>query len=186
MKKKINLNGAVVDYRLLKKRGIKNLRITLRSDGILVSAPKWCPNYEIEKFLALKAEWIIKHVKDFYEREIPNRINLRDVKKNYLKHREKARLIITQKARVYAEVYGLDYRRVFIRDQKTLWGSCSRGRNLNFNYRLIFLPERLMDYVIVHEICHLRELNHSPKFWNLVAQTFPDYKKIRKELKKII
>jgi len=72
---------------------------------------------------------------------------------------------------------------VSIRNQKTRWGSCSRQKNLSFSYRLFLLPPRFCDYVIVHELCHLKEMNHSPKFWALVARTFPDYKKLRREMK---
>jgi predicted metal-dependent hydrolase len=81
--------------------------------------------------------------------------------------------------------YGFVYGKIAIRNQKTRWGSCSRRGNLNFNYRVGLLPQKLMDYVIVHELCHLGEFNHSYKFWDLVAKTVPEYKAIRQELKRI-
>jgi len=81
--------------------------------------------------------------------------------------------------------YGFAYKRVFIKNQKSCWGSCSERGNLNFNYKLAFLPPHIADYVIIHELCHLAELNHSPRFWSLVAQTCPEYKQRRKELRTI-
>lgn len=72
-----------------------------------------------------------------------------------------------------------------IRNQKSRWGSCSTKGNLNFNYKLAIIPSHLADYVIVHELCHLGEFNHSQKFWDLVAKTMPGYKEMRNELKHI-
>ena len=79
--------------------------------------------------------------------------------------------------------YGLTYAKVFIRNQKSRWGACSAKGNLGFNYRICYLPPELSDYIIVHELCHLGQFNHSPAFWALVAQTVPNHKELRKELK---
>jgi predicted metal-dependent hydrolase len=81
-------------------------------------------------------------------------------------------------------IYGYRFNRVSIRNQKTCWGSCSRKGNLNFNYRILFLPERTQNYIIAHELSHLAEFNHSKKFWALVARTSPEYAAIRKELRR--
>lgn len=85
----------------------------------------------------------------------------------------------------YAQVYGFSYRAITIRNQRTCWGSCSRKKTLSFNYKLIFLPARVQEYVVVHELCHLREMNHSPKFWTLVSQIIPDYTERRRELRRL-
>ncbi len=81
--------------------------------------------------------------------------------------------------------YGLSYGRVAIRDQRSRWGSCSKKGNLNFNYRLLFLPLPLVDLVIAHELCHLKEFNHSTAFWGLVAETIPDLSLRREELRRV-
>ncbi len=81
--------------------------------------------------------------------------------------------------------YGFVYNRVAIKDARSRWGSCSQKKNLNFNYRLVFLPPHLVDYIIVHELCHLKEFNHGPNFWVLVAETMPTYKEYIQELKNI-
>jgi predicted metal-dependent hydrolase len=73
------------------------------------------------------------------------------------------------------QLYNFTYNRVTIRNTRSRWGSCSSKKNLNFNYRILFLPPELQDYLIVHELCHLQEMNHAPQFWSLVAQQVPDY-----------
>lgn len=111
---------------------------------------------------------------------------LRKNRAAYLKHREEARTFIHARVAELNQHYGLRYNRITIKDQKSRWGSCSRQGNLNFNYKLLFLPSHIADYIIVHELCHLREMNHSRNFWGLVAQTVPDYHFKRKELREII
>ena len=85
----------------------------------------------------------------------------------------------------FNKIYNFEINRIAIKNTSTRWGSCSSKRNLNFNYKIIYLKPYLADYLIVHELCHLGELNHSKKFWKLVEKVIPDYVKINKELKKI-
>lgn len=94
---------------------------------------------------------------------------------NELEHwyRIQASRLIQAKVKKYSQLMGLDYNRVVIRDQKSRWGSCSCRRNLNFSWRLIMAPESVLDYVIIHELCHLKEMSHSKSFWNLVASYCP-------------
>ncbi len=106
-------------------------------------------------------------------------------KLEYQKYKDQARALVIKKIEKYNRFYNFKYNRLTIRNQVSRWGSCSQLGNLNFNYKIIFLPEKLADYIIVHELCHLKEFNHSPRFWALVAQTFPDYLQLRKDLKKI-
>jgi len=105
-------------------------------------------------------------------------------KEKYLEHKEEARLVIRKRAWEFSKLLKLQYNKIYIKNQKTCWGSCSSNRNLNFNYKLLFLPENLRDYVIVHELCHLKEMNHSQKYWDLVEAVIPNYKVLIKELRK--
>lgn len=105
-------------------------------------------------------------------------------KLKYQKHKAEARALVLKKLEKYNKEYGFKYNRISIRDQKTRWGSCSKKGNLNFNYKIVFLPEELADYIIVHELCHLKEFNHSARFWALVAQVFPNHLKLRAALRK--
>ncbi|PIR89389.1 MAG: hypothetical protein COU07_00620 [Candidatus Harrisonbacteria bacterium CG10_big_fil_rev_8_21_14_0_10_40_38] len=108
---------------------------------------------------------------------------MRLTKFHYKKYKEDARRLIHERVGYFNQIYDHSFNRIFIKNQKTCWGSCSEKRNLNFNYKLFFLPAILRDYVIVHELCHLEEFNHSPRFWGLVSRVFPDYRKLRRELK---
>jgi predicted metal-dependent hydrolase len=94
-----------------------------------------------------------------------------------------ARSVLTEKADYYSKITGYSYNDIRIKEQKTMWASCSSKRNLNFNWKLITLKEELIDYVILHEICHLKHMNHSKDFWKTVEKHMPDYKTKKKTLK---
>lgn len=102
---------------------------------------------------------------------------------HYQKHRSIAEHIIRYKVHQWNAVLQLQHGRITIRNQRSRWGSCSGHGNLNFNYKLIFLPEHLLDYVVVHELCHLQELNHSQDFWALVEDVLPAYRNYKYELR---
>ncbi len=104
---------------------------------------------------------------------------------DYKRHKEDARGFVHAKIAEWNVHYGFQIRKVAIRDTKSRWGSCSKQGNLNFSYKLLLLPPHIADYIIVHELCHLKEFNHSAAFWALVAETIPNHKSLRAELKKI-
>ena len=93
------------------------------------------------------------------------------------RYRNAAREVFTNRVAYYHRFTGGHYTSITIRDQKTRWGSCSQTGNLNFNFRLILAPLEVLDYVVVHELCHRRQMNHSTQFWQEVAQVLPDYRK---------
>lgn len=99
------------------------------------------------------------------------------------RYRQAARDYFTKRCAYYRPFTGGNYTRITIRDQKTRWGSCSSTGTLSFNYRLMFAPPRVLDYVVVHELCHLTHMNHSRDFWDLVASVMPDYKQYKVWLK---
>ena len=98
---------------------------------------------------------------------------------------QKALKIFPERTAFFAERMGIDYGRITVREQKTRWGSCSQKGNLNFNWKLVLMPQELLDYVVVHELAHRKEMNHSARFWAIVEQELPDYQKRRNELKKM-
>jgi hypothetical protein len=98
-------------------------------------------------------------------------------------YRDRARAEIEPRAHSYAAEMGVNFNRIFIKDQRTVWGSCSRKANLNFNFRLVMAPETVLEYIIVHELSHLKEPNHSTRFWETVEGVLPDYRDHRKWIK---
>lgn len=108
----------------------------------------------------------------------------RSSKEEYKKYKKQAKELAAWKLKMFNEAYGFSYKKISIRNQKTRWGSCSQKGTLSYNYKIVLLPEKHADYIIVHELCHLKEFNHSRRFWELVSKTVPDYKAIRKELKR--
>ncbi|MEI7424929.1 MAG: M48 family metallopeptidase [Candidatus Staskawiczbacteria bacterium] len=102
-----------------------------------------------------------------------------------IEEREKARILVENRLSVINKFYNYNINRISIKNTKTRWGSCSSKGNLNFNYKIIYLEPKFVDYLIVHELCHLGQMNHSKRFWALVCKTIPDYDKINKELKRI-
>lgn len=108
-------------------------------------------------------------------------------RKLYLAHKEAARTLVRERIAHFMGYYGprhsIAVGKIAIRNQRSRWGSCSRKGNLNFNYKLTFLPPEVRDYVIVHEICHIKEFNHGPGFWALVAEIVPEHKRLRAMLR---
>lgn len=110
------------------------------------------------------------------------RVSLAGSAAEYKLYKEAARILVQRRLSELNQVYDYTYGRISIRNQRTRWGSCSRQGNLNFHYKLVLLPPALADYVIVHELCHIKELNHSRRFWELVVRTVPNYKELRKAI----
>jgi len=102
---------------------------------------------------------------------------------HYAEHKEAARALCHERLEHYNQHYNLHFNRVAIRNTRSRWGSCSSKKNLNFNYRILFLSPELQDYLIVHELCHLQEMNHATQFWSLVEEQIPNYKENIKQLR---
>lgn len=189
--KHIVLNDFLYEYQLRFNPRSKSIRIAISSHGDLnVSVPIRTPISLIEKFIILKKDWIIENIKKAQihvgENNFGN-LNRQDRKKasknEYEKYKNQALKIATEKTEKWNLHYKFKYNKISIKNQKTRWGSCSRRGNLNFSYKIALLPDYLADYLVVHELCHLNEFNHSHRFWALVEQTIPDYKRVRGDLK---
>lgn len=172
-----------ITYEIIKSSR-KTIAVEVRQDGsVLVRAPWNCPQSRIDTFLKEKQAWVLAKVEEQKEKEADSmKIQPLSEAEQRL-YRDKAREIFEQKVSYYAQMMGVSYGRIAIRDQKTRWGSCSGEGNLNFNWRLIFAPAGVLDYVVVHELAHRKEMNHSPRFWKVVEDTMPEYRKYQKWLK---
>ena len=151
--------------------------------NLIVRAPYRMTERAIAEFVASKQNWIEKHLEKMRQRSEKRAAAPAFTEEEREDLIRTALRIIPEKAAHFAPLVGVTYGRITIRNQKTVWGSCSTRGNLNFNYMLAALPDEVVDYVVVHELCHRKEMNHSPKFWAEVEKVIPDYKRIRKWLK---
>lgn len=163
---------------LLVRSSRKTLAVQIRADGTVIArAPLRMSKDCILGFLSEKASWI-----GMQQDRMRTRTKVRQQEGIHLdaaqekELRAQARTMLEQRVAYFARQIGVTYGRITLRDQKTRWGSCSQAGNLNFNFRLILAPPEVLDYVVVHELCHRRQMNHSAQFWNEVAQVLPDYR----------
>ena len=169
-----------MEYEFIRSRR-KTIGISVKDDGsVILRAPLRCPRKEAEQFLYEKQDWVKKvqariKAAGAYKPDPFTEEELKVIK-------QRAHRLIPPMVRDIAGEMGADYNRIFLRTQKSRWGSCSSKRNLNFNCLLVLLPEDLQRYVIVHELCHLKEMNHSKRFWAEVAKYRPCYREEKKRL----
>lgn len=158
----------------------KTMAIQVNTDlTVTVRAPMRASGKEIERILREKESWIQKSIKKVRERKASYEtkgiepLSGADMKRLA----EQAKAYIPERTAYYAKQAGVNYGRITIRSQKTRWGSCSSKGNLNFNCLLMLTPPEVIDYVVVHELCHRKEMNHSRAFWEEVAKILPEYQK---------
>ena len=164
----------------------KTVAIQVNSDlSVTVRAPRSASEKDIEEILKRKEAWISKHIekikktKERFEAEPTEKLTREKV----IALAEEALKVIPARVEYFARVIGVTYGKITIRNQKTRWGSCSSKGNLNFNCLLMLAPPEVLDYVVVHELCHRKQMNHSKAFWSEVEKVLPDYKEARKWLK---
>ena len=165
----------------------KTLAIEIRPDmRVIVRAPHRAPNGYIEQFISDRADWIVEHLRRMEQknRQCNDTLPVKKLSNNDIKKlADKACTCIPGRVAHFAPLVGVTYGRITIRNQRTRWGSCSSRGNLNFNCLLMLAPPEVIDYVVVHELCHRKEMNHSQLFWNEVARVLPGYAEQEKWLK---
>lgn len=170
-------------YTLRKSKRAKYFRLAVYPDGrVVLTAPARAAVSVIEQFFHERSEWL--RGKLDWLRTHPSRAKRVSSPEEYTAHRESALALVETRVAHFNHAYGFVIKSLRIRNQKTRWGSCSSRGNISINYRIVFLPPALQDYLVVHELCHLRELNHSSRFWALVGQTLPDYRERKRELRR--
>ena len=169
---------------IIKKSRRTTISVQITPDQkLLVKAPAYTSIKEVEEFLREKRDWIIKQIDrtKVTSQQAAQMGILSD--KEIRKLKRDAKKIIPERVEYYAKLSGITYNRIFIRLQKSRWGSCSIEGNLNFNALLALMPLEVLDSVVVHELCHRRHMDHSKAFYDEVLEIFPDYKKWDKWLK---
>ena len=182
MQKQIILQNKKLIYTLKKSKRAKRIRLVVHCDGsVVITSPYGLKESVAERFLIDKARWLLSKIAYFskFKGKLMGGYSYTD----YLMHRENARVVVEERISYFSSKYGYLYNRVSIKNQRTCWGSCSKKANLNFNYKILFIPKDIQDYVILHELCHLEELNHSKQFWKLVSNILPEYKEVKNKLK---
>ena len=172
-------------YEIIKSNR-KSIGIEIKQGGcILVRIPKNLTKFQMDSILDKKQDWILETYlkqKDtpILRKETSSNPQLQYLEKQYKKA---AAEYIPKRVEYFISLTGGNYFRITIRDQKTRWGSCSSNGTLSFNWRLMLAPPHVLDYVVVHELCHLTYMNHSRDFWGKVEDVIPDYKIHKKWLK---
>lgn len=157
----------------------KTLALEIRPDmRIIVRAPYQASGSYIEQFIADRTDWIVEHLRKLEQknRQCNDALPVKKLSNDEIKKlADKACTYIPGRVAHFAPLIGVTYGRITIRNQRTRWGSCSSRGNLNFNCLLMLTPPEVIDYVVVHELCHRKEMNHSGRFWNEVARVLPGY-----------
>ena len=157
----------------------KTVSICVKDGNLIIRAPHGTKESKIEKLISSHITWINKHINSQKEKKA-REISLTDEEISRLKRFAKE--ILTAKCEYYSKLMGVKYNRITVTSAKKRFGSCSSKGNIAFSYRLMLYPECAVDYVVVHELAHLLEMNHSGRFYKIIEGVLPDYKERRKML----
>ena len=158
------------------------LRLTVRRDKtVLLTIPKRASLTAAYRFIDSHKTWIARQINQLAN--LPALPQAND--SHYLQHKKQSLDLVKRKIQVFNNYYNFKVKKITIRNQKSLWGSCSRNGNLSFSYKILFLADELQNYLIVHELVHLSNFDHSAQFWKQVSQTIPNYLILRSNLRKI-
>ncbi len=183
MRKQIMLQNNKIAYTLRRSTRARRMRLAVYCDGsIVLTMPHDLQETVAEKFIREKTGWLFSKLAFF--KQFEGKLVARYSHDDYLRYKESAFALVQERVSHLTSKHGYRYSSINIKNQKTCWGSCSRKANLNFNYKILFLQEKIQDYIVAHEVCHLKEFNHSKKFWSLVAKVIPNYLEIKRELRR--
>lgn len=172
-----------MDYKIIRSNR-KSLGLEIKPDGqVIVRAPMRLSEREIQRFVIQHEDWIREHLEIIKQKQ-ENRPEIERLTMQEIQElADQALKVIPERVAYYAPKVGVSYGKITIRNQKSRWGSCSSRGNLNFNCLLMLTPPEVIDSVVVHELCHRKEMNHSDRFYAEVLRVFPDYWKWNKWLK---
>lgn len=172
-----------LSYTLIKSKR-KTISLEMKPDGsLIVRAPSRTTKREADAFVKKHEKWVENHRKKMGERKAQAQSVQRLTQAELLALGRLAKKVIPERVAYYAKKMNVEYGRIALRCQKTRWGSCSTKKNLNFNILLMLTPIEVIDSVVVHELCHLKEMNHSARFYQQVYAVYPDYDRWNRWLK---
>lgn len=182
IQKEIELEGKNIIYTHKVSKRTRTMKLAVFHDGsFVVTTPERINESIIKNFILKKSLWIIEKIEHFTKN--PRQVITKHTAKEIKEYKKQAGEYVSLRLEHWNKLYNFNYKKVTIKNITSRWGSCSSKRNLNFSYKIVLLSPELADYIFVHELCHLQEMNHSKNFWNLVAKTFPQHKELRKQLK---
>ena len=171
----------MIAYKLIRSVR-KSVSIHVEPDGsVVVRAPLTTGKDFIDSFVNSKSDWIQKTVEKMKLRS-ENRQDLALNANDVSRLKTQATAYLTERTDYFAEIMGVKYKKLRVNSANTRWGSCNSKGEINYTFRLILAPRDLVDYVVVHELAHLKEMNHSKKFWSIVSTVLPHYKQLQKQL----
>ena len=183
MKKELSIKNQNLTVDIRKSKRARRMRIAVYCDGSVVAVhPENVGLARILSVIENKIDWIREKINFFSSNQ--NMFVFKSSKREYKKYKNQAFELVKNRVEYFNQFYKFRYNQIYIKNQKTRWGSCSSRKNLNFNYKIVFLPKELQDYLIVHELCHLKEFNHSKNFWDLVKLKILDFDRVSKMLRK--
>lgn len=172
----------MIAYTLVREKR-KTVRLTVKNGEVFVYAPIGAPKARLDAFVSEKESWIVRRLqadeKAMAAASAAGKLTREDLRDLVAR----AKTVIPDRVRYFAPMVGVEYEKITVRFQKTRWGSCSSKGNLNFNCLLLLAPPEVLDSVVVHELCHRKEMNHSPAFWREVYRVFPKYDEADRWLK---
>ncbi len=174
--------GLSMDINIIRSKR-RTYAAEIRDCKVIVRAPLWADDAQIGRFVEKHRHWIEVHLQKAQERAAAQELEEKLSEAELRALAQQAATVIPERVRFYAQKIGVTYGRITIRSQKTRWGSCSAKGNLNFNCMLMLAPPEVVDSVVVHELCHRKEMNHSPRFYAEGVEAFPEYRKWNKWLK---
>ena len=177
----VELNNKAVSYEIRPSRRARRLGLTVYPGGRLVVTMPFSSTEDPEAFIRRHAAWVTHSMGRLSgKKRLPGGV------KDYRENRMSAHELVAERIKHFNARYRFKVGKITIRNTRTRWGSCSKKGALSFSYKLVHLSPELSDYIIVHELCHLKEFNHSPAFWRLVGKTIPQYKSLRGRLRSFV
>jgi predicted metal-dependent hydrolase len=182
MQKVIILGETKIRYEHKTNRRSRRVRLYVHPGGrVVVTSPPRGAEEPIRRLFRQKAKWILSKIGEMKKLPV---IDPGQTRQSYLANKDYALALAKSRVEYFNQFYHFNVGWITIKNHRSLWGSCSRQGNLNFNFRIALLPDLQRDYIIVHELCHLAEFNHSARFWSLVARTIPNPQHVRRELRR--